>query len=231
MRLASLEWSPYVGSHMPDGGLTAAAAKAVASAAGYQTRIDYLPWSRAMQAGSDDPGYAGYFPAYYLPEREKHCYFSSALGNSSNGFAYLKSRPLQWSTLTDLKDIKIGTVQDYANDRYFDALVRQGDLHTDVAPSDISNVRKLLAGRVQAIVIDKAVLRNLLINEASLQAGKEQIAFHERELTSFTLHICFQRNAKGRAMQLAFNGAMTKVKLKQLENDYYQSLATPLQAR
>ncbi len=225
MRLASLEWAPYVGSHMPDGGLTAAAAKTIASAAGYQAQIDYLPWSRAMQAGSDDPDYAGYFPAFYLPEREKHCHFSSAFGTSTNGFAYLKSKPLYWKELSDLKDIKIGTVQDYANGQYFDALVRQGDLHTDMAPSDISNVRKLLAGRVQAIVIDKEVLRNLLIKEASLQANKDKIAFHEHELSKFSLHICFQRNTKGKAMQQAFNSALVKVKLKQLENDYYQSMA------
>ncbi|GGC94611.1 substrate-binding periplasmic protein [Undibacterium terreum] len=225
MRLASLEWGPYVSSHMPDGGLTASAAKAIASVAGYQLQIEHLPWSRAMQAGSDDPGYAGYFPAFYLPEREKQCYFSSPLGSSTNGFAHLKKTAFHWKELSDLKDIKIGTVQDYANDSYFDALVRQGDLHTDVAPTDISNIRKLLAGRVQAIVIDKAVLRSLLINEPSLQQEKEQILFDEHELTNFSLHICFQRNAKGKAMQQAFNTAVAKVKLKQMENDYYQSLA------
>ncbi|WP_394779595.1 substrate-binding periplasmic protein [Undibacterium sp.] len=225
MRLASLVWAPYVGPQLPDGGLTASAAKTIAAEAGYQASIDYLPWSRAMQAGSDDPEYAGYFPAFYLPERENSCYFSSPLGTSTNGFAYLKSRPLQWKVLTDLKNIRIGTVQDYANDSYFDALVRQGDLHTDVAPSDISNIRKLLAGRVQAIVIDKAVLRNLLITEASLQADKGKILFHEHELTNFSLHICFQRTARGKAMQQAFNTALAKVKLKQMESEYYESMA------
>jgi polar amino acid transport system substrate-binding protein len=225
MRLSTLEWPPYVSASLPDEGLTTSLVKTVASQAGIATSISYAPWSRAVQVGSNDPSYAGYFPAFYLPEREKTCYFSGEIGHSVIGFAYLKPQAFQWNTLADLRGQQIGTVQAYANGEEFDAMVRQGLLKTDIAPSDISNLRKLLAKRISVAVIDRDVLRQLLITEASLQADKDRIVFHPRELTTFSMRICFQRTESGQALQKAFDAELKKVNIKKLENAYFQRLS------
>lgn len=224
LRLASLEWAPYVGARLPSEGLTAAIVKAVARQAGLTSQISYAPWSRAVQVGSQDPAYAGYFPAYYVLARKKTCHLSGVLGHSVTGFAYLKEQPLQWQTLADLGSTKIGIVQDYANGDEFDALRSEGRLNTDTAPSDVSNLRKLLAGRVAVAVIDQEVLRYLLANEPSLQAAQGRILFHPRVLTNSSLHICFQRSAQGRELQLAFDRALARVDIRQLENAYFRQL-------
>lgn len=224
LHLASLEWSPYVSHTLPEEGLVSAVVKAGAKESQLPVSISYFPWSRAVQAGLEGEDFAGYFPAFYLKEREKTCYFSNTLGNSTIGFAYLKNKRFDWATLTDLKGYNIGIVHEYANGEGFDRLVKQHILTTDAAPSDISNVRKLLAGRVDVIVIDKNVLRQLLISDNSLDKEKYNIVFHPKELTNFTMHICFQRNAKGLRLQKAFNAGLTSVKLKQFENQYFAQL-------
>ena len=226
LQLASLEWPPYVSLSLPAEGISASIVKAAAQLAGLHTEIQYFPWSRAVQEGLHNPAYAGYFPAFYLKEREKSCYFSGPLGNSIIGFAALKEKKFNWQKLDDLKPYLVGTVYGYANGVGFDELVKQKAIATDSAPSDISNLRKLLAHRVDVVVIDKFVLQQLLITDNSLASNKSEIVFHPKELTNFSLHICFQHNDKGHSLQKSFDSGLGKVNVKKLENLYFLQLQT-----
>ncbi len=231
MRLASLEWLPYVGPRLAHEGWSAFVADSAARQFGYRARIDYFPWTRAMQLGMKDPQYAGYFPAYYTEERARQCYFSAAIGSSTVGFAYLKSAPLQWQSLQDLTRYTIAVVAGYSNGPAFDAWARAGKLHVDASPNDMLNLRKLLARRVDVVVIDKLVLRYLLLSEPSLLKKRDQIAFHERPLAELSLHICFQKTPAGLALQQAFNAALQTMPLRKLEIDYFQRLEGSTGAR
>ncbi|MEB0138840.1 MULTISPECIES: transporter substrate-binding domain-containing protein [unclassified Undibacterium] len=224
LRLASLEWSPYVGHALPEEGWVAAIVKAAAGAAHWRSEIAYFPWSRTLQEGLNNPEFAGYFPAFYLKEREKSCYFSHSLGNSVVGFASLSDKHFDWQSLSDLKGLTIGTVQDYANGEEFDTLVQQRLLKTDNAPSDLSNLRKLLIGRVDVIVIDQNVLRQLLITEPALSKVRQQIIFHAKALTTFSMHICFQHTPRGLILQKSFDNGLEKLNLKKMENLYFSNL-------
>lgn len=65
IRLASLAWLPYVGAGLEKEGWSTFVADTAARQFGYRTRIEYFPWTRAMQLGTRDAQFAGYFPAYY----------------------------------------------------------------------------------------------------------------------------------------------------------------------
>lgn len=224
MRLASLAWLPYAGPNLPQGGLSGAIAEATAKEFGYRVRIDYFPWARTMQVGGKDPEFAGYFPAYYTEERARQCHFTSPMGTSTLGLAYLKSKPLQWQALADLSDKMIGVVEGYSNGEAFDAQVRQGRQKVDPAPSDLLNLKKLLAHRVDAVAIDKSVLRYLLATDLGLIASRELIAFHDKPLADLTLHVCFQRTLAGHKLQQDFDRALRKVDIRKIENNYFQLL-------
>jgi len=224
MRLASLEWLPYVGTGLEQEGWSSFVADTAARQFGYRARIEYFPWTRAMQLGTRDPQYAGYFPAYYTEERARTCHFSAPIGSSTVGLAYLKSAPLQWTSMQDLVPLKIGVVAGFSNGPAFDAMVREGKLQVDASPSDMLNLRKLLARRVDTVVIDKLVLRYLLATEPSLARERSQFAFHERPLAELPLHICFQRTPAGREMQQAFDQAVQSLPLRKLEAEYFQRL-------
>lgn len=221
LRLASLEWAPYVGRQLPSEGLTSAIVKAAAQQAGLNTEIAYFPWSRVLAEGLRNPEYAGYFPSFYLKEREKTCYFSNPIGTSIIGFASLRNKHFQWQQLADLHAYRIGIVQDYANGEEFDSLVKNHLLNTDAAPSDISNLRKLLANRVDVVVIDKYVLKQLLISAPEFRDVKDELVFNAHELTHFSMRICFQRNAAGLALQKQFDSGLARQNLRQLEADYF----------
>jgi polar amino acid transport system substrate-binding protein len=224
MRLASLAWLPYAGPNLPQGGLSGAIAEAAAKEFGYRVRIDYFPWTRAMQVGSKDAEFAGYFPAYYTEERARQCHFSVPMGTSTVGLAYLKSKLLQWHALPDLADKVIGVVEGYSNGEAFDAQVKQGKQKVDAAPSDLVNLKKLLAQRVDAVAIDKSVLRYLLATDLSLIGSRDLIAFHDKPLADLTLHICFQRTAAGAKLREEFDRALQKIDIHRLENDYFRLL-------
>lgn len=223
-RLATLEWPPYVGAALPHEGLSTFVVQNVGSQLNWQPQLSYYPWTRAMKVGQGEAGFAGYFPAYFSAARDRSCYLSNSIGSSVIGFAYLKGSRFDWADLSELGGILIGTVQDYVNGEAFDNLVKAGKLKTDVAPSDVSNLRKLLAQRVQIAVVDKAVLRYLLATEPSLQPYKDQFMFHDKELASLSLHICFRRTPEGRTLQAQFNGALSKTSLQRLEAAYFAEL-------
>jgi polar amino acid transport system substrate-binding protein len=220
LHLASLEWLPYVGHALPQGGMSAAIARAAAARFGYGLQVDYLPWKRAMQAGGGDPDFAGYFPAYHTPERARQCHFSAPMGHSTIGFAVRATEPLRWRTLADLASDKLGVVLGYSNGKAFDAMVTQGKLSVDPSVSDTVNLKKLLAGRVRAVVIDKAVLRYLLSTDPTLSAQRARLAFDDHPLAELTLHVCFQRTALGKKMQQSYDAALRETDIKRIENDY-----------
>lgn len=224
IRLASLEWLPYVGPNLEQGGLSGAVAAAAAKQFGYQIKIDYFPWNRAMQMGGKDASFAGYFPAYYTEERARECYFSAPMGSSTVGLAHLKSTPLQWNALPDLAGLTIGVVAGYSNGEAFDAMVKQGRLTVDMAQSDTQNLRKLLASRIRAAVIDKSVLRYLLSTEPSLVKDRAQVVFHQHALADLSLHVCFQRTPAGQKLQQAFDAALRRMDIRKIENGYFQQL-------
>lgn len=224
MRLASLDWLPYVGATLEREGWSSFVAETAARQAGYRTVIEYFPWTRAMQLGAKDSRYAGYFPAYYTEERTHHCHFSAPIGTSTVGLAYLKNTPLQWQSLQDLSSLRIGVVAGFSNGPAFDALVKEGKLTVDTSPNDMLNLRKLLARRVDAVVIDRLVMRYLLLTEQSIKREREQFAFHAKPLAELALHICFQRSPEGLAMQQAFDSAIRSLQLQKLETEYFQRL-------
>lgn len=224
MRLASLEWLPYVGAMLDREGWSGHVASMAAKPGGYQVRINYFPWTRAVQLGMRDAQYAGYFPAYYTEERARQCHFSVPIGSSNVGLAYLKGTPLAWNTLQDLAPLKIAVVAGFSNGPAFDTLVREGKLNIDSSPNDMLNLRKLLANRVDAVVIDKLVMRYLLLSEPGLARERDRIAFHDKPLAELPLHVCFQRTPQGREMQQAFNRTLRDMPLKKIESEYFQQL-------
>jgi len=230
LHLASLEWLPYVGRSLPDGGMSGAVAKAVAGRFGYGVRIDYFPWKRAMQAGGRDPDFAGYFPAYHTAERARQCHFSASMGNSTIGLAMLAEAPLNWRVLDDLTGHKLGVVLGYSNGEAFDQMVNSGKLAVDASESDTINLKKLLAGRVRAVVIDKAVLRYLLASDPTLRKDRAKLVFGDRPLAELTLHVCFQRTPLGLKLKQSYDTALLQTDITKIENAYFDQLDRTLGA-
>lgn len=222
VKLTSLDWPPYTSPSLPDQGASALVAKKAFAAEGYELVVEFFPWKRAVALGKSDPAYAGYFPEYYAQEIEADFVFSDSMGDSPLGFAEHAEAPVTWSSLADLKGIRIGTVSGYVNTAEFDAAVASKELDADAAPSDDKNIQKLAAQRIRLAVIDQNVMNYLLGNQFPEHKGT--IQFNSKPLEIKKLHICFSKTDEGKRLAAIFNEGLKKIDTTQIVQDYLANL-------
>ena len=223
IRFAAEEWPPFVSDTLPDDGLSGAMLRATLDRLGYTARIDYFPWKRTVELGLNDGRYAGFLAVWRTPEREKLCHFSRPVGTTLTVLVYLKDKPVRAGQLADLRGMRIGTVGGFANGDAFDALVRQGQFGVEEGVNDETNMRKLLARRYPAIVIERRVLRHLLTTRFTA-ADRDRIAVNERLFRERSVHVCFKRTQAGLVQQRAFNEAARNVDFGQVEKAYWRRI-------
>ncbi|OHE62927.1 MAG: hypothetical protein A2001_00445 [Treponema sp. GWC1_61_84] len=177
-KVTSLDWQPFSGKSLPEGGAGIAVLRAALNAEGIGLEVEFYPWTRAIEVGKTS-AYAGYYPTW--PEDIVEGFSKSPVFfKSPVGFVEPKDKPLSWTKLEDLKGKKIGVVQDYGNTPEFMALVRSGVIKTEVVQDDLTNVRKTAAGRIDAAFIDLNNLEYFLTYDAKdlrlkLQANAKTI--------------------------------------------------------
>lgn len=227
INFAAEDWPPFISASLAGDGLSGTMARAAFARAGYQFKVNYFPWKRTMRLGLTDPAYAGFLAVWRTPEREKLCYFSAPIGNTLTVLAYLKEAPPSASTLEQLQGSKIGTVAGFSNGEQFDTLVRRGVLRVEEGVNDDTNLRKLLKRRFGVIVIEKHVLRHMLMGPQFSDADRARIGISEIFFKERPVHICFKRNAQGLEQQRRFNEAARDIDLLKLERDYWKHAGTP----
>jgi polar amino acid transport system substrate-binding protein len=231
LRFATEAWPPFFSAALPGNGLTGTLLGSVVARMGYTAQINYFPWKRAMEYGLHDPRYTGVVAMVRTAEREKLCHFSSAVGSRQTVLAFLKDEPVPTGALEDLQGVRIGTVAGYSNGEQFDAMIRSRLLKVEEGVNDEINLRKLLARRFAAIVIEKRMLRYLLATGSYAPAERERVVVAEHLFKERTVHVCFQRTAKGLKLQQAFDEAARDVDLVKIERDYWRDLHEPPPAR
>jgi polar amino acid transport system substrate-binding protein len=217
IRLATLEWPPYNGLLLPQGGLSTHITSVVAKAAGYRLLSASFDWATAVQKGETDPHFDGYFPEYYSKEREQACHLSQSIGSSMLGLATLRSNPINWSAVADLTPYRLGVVDGYLNGEALDQAIQSQQQPVETVVSDAINIQKLRTGKVRGIVVDKNVLNYTL----SRTGGAEQILFNPRPIAQLSLHVCFKRSPAGLRMRDAFDAALKLQNPVQLESKYF----------
>lgn len=150
--IAATEFPPYYSADLKDGGFMTKLVTTAFNAVGYDVTIKFLPWKRALE-GTKAGKYDGLYSVWYRKEREQWFVFSAPLPPSEIGFFKRKDQNISFEVLEDLKPYRIGIVRGYAYPPQFNAAY----LDTDVSDDDESNLKKLLAGRLHLVLIDRAV--------------------------------------------------------------------------
>lgn len=210
-RLTSLDWPPFSDSTAADQGAAVAVAKAAFAAMGYALQVDFYPWNRAVNLVRAGTRYHGYFPEYDGEAVRQEFVVSVPLGSSPLGFAEPAGKPVSWSTLMDLKGLRLGMVDGYINTAELDALVNAGDLTAEKVNADTINLRKLVVGRLDLAVIDKAVMRHLLRTDAILKDAPSMVRFNDHVLEDKTLHIAFRNDEAGQEMAGIFAQGLARI--------------------
>jgi len=157
VEFASTDYPPYFSPSLPEGGAVAAIARAAFAASGFELKLTFRPWARLM-AETEAGQYDGVVAVWYKPEREAYLAYSAPVVDTVIGFYGRVDRPIAVDRLDRLHPYVVGTVRGYANPESFDA----EHLKTDEAVDDLTNLRKLLAGRLDLVLIDKALAAELV---------------------------------------------------------------------
>jgi len=170
--LSSDEWPPYLGSQLPFHGILSHVVTAAFAKANVDVSYRFLPNNRSLQSARNGTvdGSLGWAPS---EERLHDLLYSQAVMSARMVFFQRRSDSVHWQQLSDLSGLRIGTtVGNYYSDA-FEQLLKQGVLHTDVAADDLSNLRKLLAHRIDLFPSDEEVGQFLLSRHFSpLQAAQ-----------------------------------------------------------
>lgn len=186
--LATTNWEPYIGPSLPQQGYVAEVARLALARSGHSLRLLFLPWPRAVhmaRQGKVD----GYLPEYDSPALRQEFLFSAPLPGGPVGFFRLRGQgPARWNGLDSLASCRIGVVRGYVNAPEFDA---RADLRKDMSTDDATNLRKLMAGRIDLMVADRhvgyALARRLFPGQV------ERIEFLSPSLEEKALFVCFPR--------------------------------------
>ncbi len=101
------EWEPFLSKNFPHYGVASHIVTEAFAEVGIKVKYGFFPWKRAYQNAA-----TGRWDASVIwgrtKERDKNFLYSVAVLEDSDIMFHLKSRPFSWSTVEDLRGLKIG---------------------------------------------------------------------------------------------------------------------------
>lgn len=190
LTLTTTEFPPYMSAAMPEGGVLVALTRAAMRQSGTDVRVQFMPWARALnevRSGNAD----GLIGAWHSREREDYLVFPDPLLNNEIGFFGRRDRTPLFSSLSDLKGLRIGTVRGYANPPSFLA----ADLDSEEEGDDFANLRKLEAGRIDLVLIDRLVAEYLIA--ARMPDARPRMQWLEPAVSKTPIYTTFSKAKQG----------------------------------
>lgn len=202
VRLATLEWPPYVGAALTGQGYAAEVIRAACARRDVDVQFDLMPWARALMLGLRGD-YAGVMPEYRNTQREAEFVFSASFPGGPVGLYKRRSDTIAYAVdpaqdldaaLRSVSHYRIGIVRDYVNNATFD---RADYLKREEAANDSVNLRKLVHGRVDLVFIDRWVAEYLLQRDPLLRDA--QLDMLQPPIEEPALHIAWSRQSAAAA--------------------------------
>ena len=161
--------------------------------------------------------YDGMMDMWYRPERDKFFIFAEPTEANKIVLFKRKDNPATCSSYDELKRYTIGIVRGYVNPPQFDAMIHE--FKVEVADGDITNIKKLLAERMDLVLMDLTVgwhlINSLFSDQAHLLASLPTV------LKDDPIHIGFSKaTPDGQIKADAFNRGVKMLR----ESGEYQAI-------
>lgn len=139
---------PFTGENLPDGGVVNSTIRDVAERAGFEVQFEYMSWHRALETAR-----RGMYDAssywFFSDERAVDFIHVGPIVESRQVFFAIAGREVPtWSELEDFAGLRIGVVTKFTYTPELWALGESGVLTLSETQSTVTNLRKLLAGRI-----------------------------------------------------------------------------------
>ena len=227
VRLTNGEWPPYTSANLPGGGVLTRLVSAAFMHEGIDVHYAYFPWKRAYAYGKGSAwdGSVGWAPT---EERRADYLFSDPVLFVDSALFHRRGLAFDWKTIDDLRRWRLGAGAGYSYGEPWDSAVASGRLVIEEAADDVTNLLKLLHGRIDAMAMQVDVAETLMrLQLKPLEAA--QITRHPRLLARGPVCLALSRQLPGAAELLArFNRGLQRLRQR---GAYAAIVAEALQAR
>jgi len=208
INLVTVEWTPYYGSSLKDGGIVVDISTEAFKKVGYELKVDYIPWKRALIEGAKGDRYHGVLGGYYSEERSVNYSYSDAITDTSTVLFKRADDNISYTTLKDLAPYKVGVMRGAVNGSEFDAATY---IKKEEVTNQSQNIKKLADGRIDLMVGSRKVILNEINN--NLPDLVDKIEAINPPLQSQDLHILISKKAPGYEQIIKdFNLGLEKIK-------------------
>lgn len=211
VRLAQYEVYPLASKKLPGGGFACNIVREAFALHGQKVETRWYPTKRALSIVKK--GVADISLGWKkTPERETEFIFSSKpLVESSTLFYFRKDRAFEWNTIEDLKGLRIGFIigaVSVSDD--FLAAEAAGEITVDRVNTNIQNIKKLLAGRIDAMVGSPFNIPYIIKKEFSSEE-QSRIVAHPKPLIKSHYYAVFYKQLSPRLIH-AFNDGINQLR-------------------
>lgn len=197
---AADHWPPFADENNPDDGLSLEIVRAAYKTQDFDVKMKFVPWVRAEE-GVKEGVYDILVNVWRTEARATELFFSTPYTSNSIKFIKLKNNPFEYHGINSLDGVNLGTVRGYG---YGEELAKPTRFFREDANSFISNVRKLVARRIDLTLEDEIVARFIINKEAPKLL--EQVEFTKNPFSSNPLYIAAGlKNPKHREIIESFN--------------------------
>lgn len=229
------EWCPY--NCEPDSdkpGILIEIAQKAFEKEGITVKYSILPWTRAIEEAKQ--GKHDGIVGAAVADAPDFIFPSTPQFRMRNAFYTLQDNPWEYKDLASLNDVSLGVIKDYTYSDEIDAYIVENEHNLDkiqIAAGEEAletNIKKLLGGRVTAIVEDKNVVEMFLNNNPDYQ-NKLRVAGLIPDTPDNDIHVAFSPADKETAEryaeilakgteQLIENGGLDKITARYLGNTH-----------
>jgi len=217
------EWPPYTSEKMKHFGYSLHIISEAFKTQGYQVEYKFLPWKRAYvmaEKGKFD-GSAAWF---LNTKRQQEFYFSEPVSSSTTVLFHRKDKVVEWKTLEDLKNYKIGITHGYTYGDEFNDASKKFGFKLDTSPTDISGFKKLLKKRIDIMLCDLGV-GYLLLQDEFPASQHALITNNPKALINNTAHFIATKKSKDSQGKIdIINKGLTQMKNQGLFDKFEENL-------
>lgn len=219
VRLTNGEWPPFTSERLEHGGVLSRIVAESFALEGITVEYGYFPWKRAYQfamTGEWD-GSVGWA---LTPDHLRDFLMSEPVIFVDKALFHMKSTPLNWSKIEDLSQWRIAATAGYSYGQEWDEAVKNGRLKIETVTNDEQNIKRLLAGRIDAFAMEVDVA-NYLIDTTLTPDEARQLTYCPKLLAHSPICLALSRKLeKAPVLLKRFNDGLSKLKAAGLYDQY-----------
>lgn len=209
VKIATLNWEPYVGEELQDYGAHGAIVKEAFKRVGKDVEFSFYPWKRAYFIALK--GNSFLISASENKERRQIFFYSEPYDNAASYLIGLKKNGYAFNgNLENLAKYRIGLLRGH----YLVKLLQDSGVENiDEVTTDISNFKKLFSGRIDFMAMSKIPAIELLRNDQTINGTLSEIIFYEPPLGENPIHLIGHKEMAGSAEIIAeFNKGLALIR-------------------